>query len=104
MRVDPIRVFVPLGASRYTAPLAPRSAPGHALMLVPNVAARSMKMGECYVLLQKEEAEEMLERKIEECEEKLGGIDEQVGELKDTMTELKVELYGRFGKSINLDE
>lgn len=65
---------------------------------------RSVKMGECYVLLQKEEAEETLERKIEECEEQLGGIEEQVTELKDTMAGLKVELYGRFGKSINLDE
>jgi prefoldin subunit 4 len=63
-----------------------------------------MKLGECYVLLPKEEAEETLERKIGECEEKLSGIEEQVGELKDTMAELKVELYGRFGKSINLDE
>ena len=61
-------------------------------------------MGECYVLLQKEEAEETLERKIEECEEKLGSVEEQVGELKDVMAGLKVELYGRFGKSINLDE
>jgi|EP01046_Picozoa_sp_COSAG06_P041233 prefoldin subunit 4 len=63
-----------------------------------------MKMGECYVLLPKEDAEETLERKIEECEEQLGAMDEKVAELKETMAGLKVELYGRFGKSINLDE
>ena len=41
-----------------------------------------MKMGECYVLLPKEEAEETLERKIEECEEQLGAMDETVAELR----------------------
>ena len=70
----------------------------------PSAVFRSFKMGECYVLIPKEEAEETLEKKIEECEEKLGGVDEATGELKDQMTTLKVELYGRFGKSINLDE
>lgn len=63
-----------------------------------------MKMGECYVLLPKEEAEETLERKIGECDERLSAVDEKITELKSVMTELKVQLYGRFGKSINLDE
>lgn len=61
-------------------------------------------MGECYVLIPKEEAEETLETKIEECEGKLDEVGEATGELKDQMASLKVELYGRFGKSINLDE
>lgn len=37
-----------------------------------------------------------LDEEIEELEEKLGHI-------RDEMTQLKVELYARFGKTINLE-
>jgi len=37
-----------------------------------------------------------LDEEIEELEEKLGNIREE-------MTQLKVELYARFGKTINLE-
>ncbi len=37
-----------------------------------------------------------IEEELEELEEKLGTI-------RDEMTQLKVELYARFGKTINLE-
>lgn len=43
-----------------------------------------------------EEATEKLEAESTELEEKLGTIREE-------MTQLKVELYARFGKQINLE-
>jgi len=37
-------------------------------------------------------------------EAKAAASEETVAEIKEEMATLKVQLYGRFGKSINLDE
>jgi hypothetical protein len=114
-------------------------------------------MGECFVMLPKEEAEERLEvrmsgsfpgfvflcrlahnpllrggepacsgsssrrlaacvhdelcgaaaaaqARVEEVDERQQAAEAEIGVIKDAMAGLKVELYGRFGKSINLDD
>lgn len=36
-------------------------------------------------------------------EEETNGVEEKLGSIRDEMTQLKVDLYARFGKQINLE-
>lgn len=36
-------------------------------------------------------------------EEEIGELEEKMGTIREEMTQLKVELYARFGKTINLE-
>ena len=39
-----------------------------------------------------------------QVDEDISGLEDKLSTLKDEMTQLKVELYARFGKSINLEK
>jgi len=47
--------------------------------------------------------QQLLEQSTERIEREIGEIEERIGKHRETMEELKVELYAKFGKAINLD-
>lgn len=50
-----------------------------------------------------ERAQELLASDVTSAEEQVAAIDDRLGALRTEMQDLKVALYGRFGKSINLE-
>ena len=49
------------------------------------------------------EAQEMLSTASKQMDDDVSRLEETLHELRDEMKGLKVQLYARFGKSINLD-
>lgn len=49
------------------------------------------------------EAQEMLASSTEKIEDSVSGIEGKLGTVREEMERLKVQLYARFGKSINLE-
>jgi prefoldin subunit 4 len=45
----------------------------------------------------------MLASSTTKIEEDVAALEEQLGTIREEMTQLKVELYARFGRSINLE-
>jgi prefoldin subunit 4 len=45
----------------------------------------------------------MLASSTTKIEEDVTALEEQLGTIREDMTQLKVELYARFGRSINLE-
>jgi prefoldin subunit 4 len=45
----------------------------------------------------------MLASSTTKIEEDVTALEEQLGTIREEMTQLKVELYARFGRSINLE-
>ncbi len=45
----------------------------------------------------------MLSTATTRIEEDTGALEEKISTIKEQMTELKVDLYARFGKQINLE-
>lgn len=49
------------------------------------------------------QAQEMLGTSGAKVEEEIAGLEEKLSSIRQEMMKLKVELYARFGKSINLE-
>lgn len=45
----------------------------------------------------------MLATSSSKIEEDVSALEDKMGTIRDEMTQLKVELYARFGRSINLE-
>ena len=60
-------------------------------------------VGESYVQLTMDQAGEKAQKVISEKQEELKALENQLGTTLDTMSALKVQLYAKFGKSINLE-
>ena len=45
----------------------------------------------------------MLASSTSQVEEEVSALEDKIGTTKEEMTQLKVELYARFGRSINLE-
>lgn len=45
----------------------------------------------------------MLATSTSKIEEEVSALEDNMGTVKDEMTQLKVQLYARFGRSINLE-
>jgi len=61
------------------------------------------KVGESFAHIPLSEAQERLQQDQEALQKELDEIQERVEECENTMKELKVLLYGKFGKAINLE-
>ncbi|KAL4871318.1 hypothetical protein BDV12DRAFT_183935 [Aspergillus spectabilis] len=61
------------------------------------------KIGDSFVHLPLEEAQVLLSSSTEEIDSEVAKLEETLGELRDEMQQLKVALYARFGRSINLE-
>ena len=54
-------------------------------------------------MLPLEEAQEMLSAATSKIEEEVTAVEERLGSVRGEMQELKIQLYARFGRSINLE-
>ncbi|KAL4780503.1 Prefoldin subunit-domain-containing protein [Aspergillus varians] len=61
------------------------------------------KIGDSFVQLPLEEAQSLLASSTEQIDSEVAKLEEKLGDMHDEMQELKVALYARFGRSINLE-
>lgn len=64
---------------------------------------RRYKVGDAFFHVSLEQAQEMLSASNTKIEEAVAVLEENMNTVKEEMTQLKVELYARFGRSINLE-
>jgi len=63
----------------------------------------SYKIGDSFVSLPLPEVQEMLSESTAQIDEEVSKLEESLSGIRDEMKELKVQLYARFGRSINLE-
>ncbi|KAK5005892.1 hypothetical protein LTR60_006122, partial [Cryomyces antarcticus] len=61
------------------------------------------KIGDSFVSLPLPEVQELLSASTEKIDEEVTLVEEKLSGLREEMQELKVGLYARFGRSINLE-
>jgi len=61
------------------------------------------KIGDCFVALPQPEVLEMLAASTESIDTEVQALEEKLAGIREQMQELKVALYARFGRSINLE-
>jgi prefoldin subunit 4 len=61
------------------------------------------KIGDSFFHVNISQAQEMLEASSTRIEEDVSQLEDKLSTAREEMTQLKVELYARFGKSINLE-
>ncbi|KAL4997809.1 Prefoldin subunit-domain-containing protein [Aspergillus recurvatus] len=61
------------------------------------------KVGDSFVHLPLEEAQTLLASSTEQIDSEVAKLEETLSDLRDEMQQLKVALYARFGRSINLE-
>ncbi|KAI9051393.1 hypothetical protein LZ554_004440 [Drepanopeziza brunnea f. sp. 'monogermtubi'] len=61
------------------------------------------KIGDSFISLPLPEVQDMLAMSTSRIEEDVSALEEKLGTTQEEMSQLKVELYARFGKSINLE-
>lgn len=61
------------------------------------------KIGDSFFHVTVSQAQEMLEASSTRIEEDVSQLEDKLSTAREEMTQLKVELYARFGKSINLE-
>jgi prefoldin subunit 4 len=62
------------------------------------------KVGDSFYSLNTEEATERMEREKGVVEDEIGKMEDEIDKIKGDLDKLKVELYGKFGNSINLEK
>lgn len=61
------------------------------------------KMGDTFLSLPLPEVQELLSSSTEQIEESISAVETKLSGVREEMEGLKIELYARFGKSINLE-
>ncbi|GES59533.1 prefoldin subunit 4 [Aspergillus terreus] len=61
------------------------------------------KIGDAFVQLPLTEAQELLADSTQQIDAEVSSLEDKMSELRDELQELKVALYARFGRSINLE-
>lgn len=61
------------------------------------------QIGDSFISLPLAEVQELLSTSTEKIEEDVSGLEEKLNTVREEMQELKVHLYARFGRSINLE-
>ncbi|KAL2006482.1 hypothetical protein VTN00DRAFT_9150 [Thermoascus crustaceus] len=61
------------------------------------------KIGDSFISLPLSEAQSMLAASTEQIEGEVSRLEESLSDLREEMQQLKVALYARFGRSINLE-
>ncbi|KAL1997835.1 hypothetical protein VTN02DRAFT_632 [Thermoascus thermophilus] len=64
---------------------------------------RNYKIGDSFVALPLAEAQSMLAASTARIEGEVARLEESLGDLREELQRLKVALYARFGRSINLE-
>ncbi|MCJ1421548.1 hypothetical protein MMC32_007912 [Xylographa parallela] len=61
------------------------------------------KIGDSFISLPLPQVQELLSSLTEKIEEGVSTVEEKLSEIREEMQQLKVTLYARFGRSINLE-
>jgi prefoldin subunit 4 len=61
------------------------------------------QIGDSFISLPLSEVQEMLSSSTEKIEEEVTALEEKLSMIREEMKGLKVKLYARFGRSINLE-
>ncbi|KAF2769355.1 Prefoldin, subunit 4 [Teratosphaeria nubilosa] len=61
------------------------------------------KIGDSFFSLPVSEVQELLSQSVEKINSDVSALEEKVSGMREEMQELKAALYGRFGRSINLE-
>lgn len=61
------------------------------------------KVGDTFVSLPLQEVQDLLASSTGKIEESVSAAEEKLSSVREEMEQLKVDLYARFGKSINLE-
>jgi len=61
------------------------------------------KIGDSFVSLPVSEVQELLSSSTEKIDGEVTKLEESLSEVREEMEQLKVALYARFGRSINLE-
>ena len=61
------------------------------------------KIGDTFVSLPLPEVQELLAKSTAKIEDSVSAVEEKLTAVREEMESLKVDLYARFGKSINLE-
>lgn len=72
-------------------------------MQLTGASTHRYKIGDAFFHVQLPQAQEMLISSTSQIEEEVSVLEDKLGTVKEEMTQLKVELYARFGRSINLE-
>ncbi|CCE82409.1 Piso0_002134 [Millerozyma farinosa CBS 7064] len=73
------------------------------LELVDDEEKINYKIGEAFILLKATDAVARIEKENEDLDSKIAHFESKIEELDETLNELKVQLYAKFGKNINLE-
>ncbi|KAI9739249.1 MAG: hypothetical protein M1834_007462 [Cirrosporium novae-zelandiae] len=76
---------------------------GNEVMLADEDELIPYKIGDSFISLPASEVQEMLSKSTEDIEQEVTKLEEKLDKMREEMSSLKVELYGRFGRSINLE-
>ncbi|KAK4316518.1 hypothetical protein Pmani_012295 [Petrolisthes manimaculis] len=60
-------------------------------------------VGEVFIMKSQDESQEAINAQREALQEEISNLNGRAGELQDTMTQLKGDLYAKFGNNINLE-
>ncbi len=60
-------------------------------------------IGDAFISLPVSKVQELLTTSNKKLDEEVSALDEKMSEIREEMQQLKVQLYARFGKSINLE-
>ena len=61
------------------------------------------KIGDSFISLPLPDVQELLQTATSQIEGDISAVEEKLSTIREDMSELKVELYARFGRSINLE-
>ncbi|KAH8819225.1 Prefoldin subunit-domain-containing protein [Xylogone sp. PMI_703] len=61
------------------------------------------QIGDSFISLPLPEVQEMLTASTQQIEEDVTALEEKLNAIREEMSQLKVQLYARFGRSINLE-
>lgn len=67
------------------------------------ISLHRYKIGDCFVSLPQPEVLELLSTSTESIDSEVDTLKEKMSAIQEEMGELKKALYGRFGRSINLE-
>lgn len=73
------------------------------LLLFDETDSIPYMLGEVFVNLEQSQTEEMLDKAKEAINEEIAIIQANCESIRQTMSELKVQLYAKFGSNINLE-
>ncbi|KAL9634836.1 MAG: hypothetical protein Q9204_002844 [Flavoplaca sp. TL-2023a] len=61
------------------------------------------KLGDAFIMLPLPEVQQLLSKSTDTIESSVSATEEKLSDIREEMNSLKVDLYARFGKSINLE-